>query len=119
MHWGADSRNLVSASQDGKLIVWDSYSTNKVSDCREMMIMVGHRDCTSTYDTGARDPPPLLVGDDLRLRPLWQLRRLRWTRQHLLNLQVSLPLVLIIGIIKHNSKSRIYHEFFANKRIAA
>ncbi|KAF0298362.1 Guanine nucleotide-binding protein G(I)/G(S)/G(T) subunit beta-1 [Amphibalanus amphitrite] len=30
MHWGCDSRNLVSASQDGKLIVWDSYSTNKV-----------------------------------------------------------------------------------------
>jgi hypothetical protein len=23
-------RNLVSASQDGKLIVWDSYTTNKV-----------------------------------------------------------------------------------------
>jgi len=30
MHWASDSRNLVSASQDGKLIVWDSYSTNKV-----------------------------------------------------------------------------------------
>jgi len=30
MHWANDSRNLVSASQDGKLIVWDSYSTNKV-----------------------------------------------------------------------------------------
>jgi len=30
MHWAFDSRNLVSASQDGKLIVWDSYSTNKV-----------------------------------------------------------------------------------------
>ena len=32
MHWGTDSssRNLVSASQDGKLIVWDSYTTNKV-----------------------------------------------------------------------------------------
>merc|ERR1712088_1266052 len=31
MHWSSeDSRNLVSASQDGKLIVWDSYSTNKV-----------------------------------------------------------------------------------------
>jgi len=29
MHWATDSRNLVSASQDGKLIVWDSYSTNK------------------------------------------------------------------------------------------
>ena len=30
MQWASDSRNLVSASQDGKLIVWDSYSTNKV-----------------------------------------------------------------------------------------
>jgi len=30
MHWACDSRSLVSASQDGKLIVWDSYSTNKV-----------------------------------------------------------------------------------------
>lgn len=30
MHWSRDSRNLVSASQDGKLIVWDGYTTNKV-----------------------------------------------------------------------------------------
>lgn len=30
MHWACDSRSLVSASQDGKLIVWDSYTTNKV-----------------------------------------------------------------------------------------
>merc|ERR1712072_1575285 len=30
MHWSTDRRHLVSASQDGKLIVWDSYSTNKV-----------------------------------------------------------------------------------------
>lgn len=30
MMWSTDNRNLVSASQDGKLIVWDSYSTNKV-----------------------------------------------------------------------------------------
>uniref|UniRef100_A0A182LTK2 Uncharacterized protein n=1 Tax=Anopheles culicifacies TaxID=139723 RepID=A0A182LTK2_9DIPT len=30
MHWGNDSRYLVSASQDGKLIVWDSHTTNKV-----------------------------------------------------------------------------------------
>lgn len=32
MHWASDSRNLVSASQDGKLIVWDSYTTNKVNN---------------------------------------------------------------------------------------
>ena len=30
MHWAEDSRHLSSASQDGKLIVWDSWSTNKV-----------------------------------------------------------------------------------------
>lgn len=30
MHWSSDSRSLVSASQDGKLIVWDSYTTNKL-----------------------------------------------------------------------------------------
>nr|CAB3250033.1 guanine nucleotide-binding protein G(I)/G(S)/G(T) subunit beta-1 [Phallusia mammillata] len=30
MHWGTDSRHIVSASQDGKLILWDSYTTNKV-----------------------------------------------------------------------------------------
>jgi guanine nucleotide-binding protein G(I)/G(S)/G(T) subunit beta-1 len=30
MHWATDNRHLVSASQDGKLIVWDAYTTNKV-----------------------------------------------------------------------------------------
>ncbi|KAJ3514249.1 hypothetical protein NLJ89_g2481 [Agrocybe chaxingu] len=30
MQWAADGRHLVSASQDGKLIVWDAYTTNKV-----------------------------------------------------------------------------------------
>ncbi|ORX74726.1 heterotrimeric G-protein beta subunit (G-beta, Gpb) [Linderina pennispora] len=30
MHWAADERHLVSASQDGKLIVWDAFSTNKI-----------------------------------------------------------------------------------------
>lgn len=30
MHWANDKRHLLSASQDGKLIVWDAYTTNKV-----------------------------------------------------------------------------------------
>ena len=30
MHWAMDKRHLVSASQDGKLIVWDAHTTNKV-----------------------------------------------------------------------------------------
>lgn len=30
LQWSNDKRHLVSASQDGKLIVWDAYSSNKV-----------------------------------------------------------------------------------------
>jgi guanine nucleotide-binding protein G(I)/G(S)/G(T) subunit beta-1 len=30
MHWAQDKRHLVSASQDGKLIVWNGFTTNKV-----------------------------------------------------------------------------------------
>jgi guanine nucleotide-binding protein G(I)/G(S)/G(T) subunit beta-1 len=30
LHWAADSRHLVSASQDGKLIIWNGFTTNKV-----------------------------------------------------------------------------------------
>jgi len=30
LHWATDKRHIVSASQDGKLIVWDAYTTNKV-----------------------------------------------------------------------------------------
>lgn len=30
MHWSQDSRHVVSASQDGKLIVWDAYTTDKI-----------------------------------------------------------------------------------------
>ncbi|KAK9453203.1 WD40-repeat-containing domain protein [Dipodascopsis uninucleata] len=30
MHWSTDRRHLVSASQDGKLIIWDAYTANKV-----------------------------------------------------------------------------------------
>ncbi|KAJ8268362.1 hypothetical protein COCON_G00135340 [Conger conger] len=31
MHWATDSRQMVSASQDGKLIVWDAHTSNKVN----------------------------------------------------------------------------------------
>jgi len=30
MHWAEDSRHLVSASQDGKLIIWNAHNTNKM-----------------------------------------------------------------------------------------
>jgi len=31
LHWSTDNRHLVSASQDGKLILWDTYTTNKTA----------------------------------------------------------------------------------------
>ena len=30
MHWSGDATQLVSASQDGKLIIWNGFTTNKV-----------------------------------------------------------------------------------------
>lgn len=30
MHWASDSKHLISASQDGKLLIWDGHTTNKV-----------------------------------------------------------------------------------------
>jgi len=30
LHWSSDSRHLVSASQDGKLIIWNGFTTNKI-----------------------------------------------------------------------------------------
>lgn len=30
MHWSKDKRHLVSASQDGKLIIWDAYTAHKL-----------------------------------------------------------------------------------------
>lgn len=31
MHWSGDSQSLLSASQDGKLMVWNAFTTNKVA----------------------------------------------------------------------------------------
>lgn len=30
VHWASDSRHLVSASQDGKLLIWNAFTTNKI-----------------------------------------------------------------------------------------
>ena len=46
-------RHLVSASQDGKLIVWDSYSTNKVSWLDQP--------CGGVQKLGDHSIPPLLL----------------------------------------------------------
>ncbi|EEQ32308.1 small G-beta protein GPB [Microsporum canis CBS 113480] len=42
MHWSTDRRHLVSASQDGKLIIWDAYTTNKVHAIPCALWLSGH-----------------------------------------------------------------------------
>lgn len=39
MQWSADSLSLVSASQDGKLIVWDPRENNKVRSCQICLLL--------------------------------------------------------------------------------
>lgn len=82
MHWASDSRNLVSASQDGKLIVWDSYTTNKVWTCWSLDPDNEH----PLHFLGPRYPAPLLLGDDLRVCPQRFVRRVRRFGQHLQHL---------------------------------
>ncbi|KHN88805.1 Guanine nucleotide-binding proteinsubunit beta-1 [Toxocara canis] len=58
MHWASDSRNLVSASQDGKLIVWDSYTTNKEDGATGVIVWKTFRkkhDAITLYDSGFED----------------------------------------------------------------
>lgn len=43
MQWCFDSRNLVSASQDGKLIVWDTHTTNKVQLIQLRIVFTAER----------------------------------------------------------------------------
>ena len=31
MDWSSDKRHIVSSSQDGKMLIWDAFTTNKVS----------------------------------------------------------------------------------------
>ncbi|VDM38067.1 unnamed protein product [Toxocara canis] len=62
MHWASDSRNLVSASQDGKLIVWDSYTTNKEDGATGVIVWKTFRkkhDAITLYDSGFVHAIPL------------------------------------------------------------
>uniref|UniRef100_A0A8C0JEK7 G protein subunit beta 2 n=1 Tax=Chelonoidis abingdonii TaxID=106734 RepID=A0A8C0JEK7_CHEAB len=74
MHWGTDSRLLVSASQDGKLIIWDSYTTNKMgplvpslrstpSPLRSSWVMT-YNICPSTCWGGMLPSPAALLDDN-------------------------------------------------------
>lgn len=45
LQWGSDSRHLLSASQDGKLIVWDGYTHKKVKQVCYLIF------CCAIYST--------------------------------------------------------------------
>lgn len=96
MHWGSDSRNLVSASQDGKLIVWDSHTTNKViflifkfsatiSNRNYLFIALGIR-IYYIIITGTCNSVTFIMGYDLCVRSIWQLCSMWWPRQYMFNL---------------------------------
>ncbi|KAL1919627.1 uncharacterized protein VTP21DRAFT_1558 [Calcarisporiella thermophila] len=71
MHWSMDTRHLISASQDGKLIIWDAYTTNKVyaiplrsswvmtcaySPSGNLVASGGLDNICSIYDLNGREP---------------------------------------------------------------
>jgi len=72
LHWSDDKQHLVSASQDGKLLVWDGISTNKIHavPLRSTWVMTcayapsgtfvacgGLDNICSVYNLRSRDPP--------------------------------------------------------------
>lgn len=80
MHWSTDRRHLVSASQDGKLIIWDAYTTNKVHaiPLRSSWVMTcayapsgnyvacgGLDNICSVYNLSTRDGAPTRVAREL------------------------------------------------------
>ena len=80
MHWATDSRNLVSASQDGKLI--GEFAPLTTYHLNPLLISVG----LVHHQQSPRHPPSLQLGDDMCICAVGQFRRVRWSRQHLLYL---------------------------------
>ena len=84
MHWAGDSERVVSASQDGKLIIWQAVTTNKVRESMAVrepvigphknasMLSINVERClTPSYSrvpTGERYPASIQLGHDLRFR---------------------------------------------------
>lgn len=77
MHWSVDSRNLVSASQDGKLIVWDTYANLNFLEDQKYFQKIKNQNKTCLYHKQSpRYSSAIVVGDDLCLRTLWLVRSL-------------------------------------------
>ena len=84
--FSSSSRNLVSASQDGKLIVWDSYTTNKV--CKnEELFFIGMN--LFLIKKGSRYSPSFVMGHDMCLCAIRKFCCLWWSWQYLFNLFIE------------------------------
>lgn len=109
MHWAEDKIHLVSASQDGKLLVWDALTTNKVHAIPLRSSWYVSLINFAVQATGWRPKNPDFVGFDTpNLEPLisltflrpqgydmclfsfWRICCLWWIGQHLLRLQFAL-----------------------------
>lgn len=113
MHWSKDSRNLVSASQDGKLIVWDTYTTNKIHAIPlRRCVLYGVFWFVLLFFEIVFEPQKhlllmILLGHDLRLRLLRLIRRLRRPRQSLLHLLPQNPRRLRQSLPRTNRPRRL------------
>lgn len=112
MHWSKDSRNLVSASQDGKLIVWDTYTTNKIHAIPlsgGFVVFFGLVYCflTSFLKLKKYLLPMIFLGHDLRLRLLRLIRCLWRPRQSLLHLLPQNPRRLRQSLSRTNWPRRL------------
>ena len=58
LDWARDHRHMVTSSQDGKIIVWDAFTTNKVRlDCRVDGCGLGSPSPEDPSYCRARGPP--------------------------------------------------------------
>eukprot|EP01156_Anaeramoeba_ignava_P014174 Anaeramoba_ignava/a608412_333.p1 GENE.a608412_333~~a608412_333.p1 ORF type:complete len:345 (-),score=102.55 a608412_333:1074-2108(-) len=79
MHWSEDSRNLVSAGQDGKLIVWNAYTNNKIHaiPLRSNWVMTcGYAPSGNFVASGGLDNICSIYNirtDDIQLKPMCEL----------------------------------------------
>ncbi|KAL7980038.1 hypothetical protein Chor_001306 [Crotalus horridus] len=55
MDWCKDKRRIVSSSQDGKVIVWDAFTTNKGCDKKAMIWDMRTGQCIQSFETHESD----------------------------------------------------------------
>ena len=89
MQWANDRRRIVSAAQDGKLIIWDAFKMHKVLSLRSPLFPLYNLRLLLTFSpkppfiAAPRNRAPVVLGHDLRLLSVRPICRLWRPRQRL------------------------------------